>query len=157
MWYASATLEVLLSRVWKECYKSGGPNADKLGADAVVFDVEQDQDQQGTPSRRVLVAHRIQIKLGRGEKADNNGADTGIKSATEVRNTFNTMRSTAEQLYLRADVDAVKLRHYMLTTRQLAGNARALLEHSSIKLLGPKDLSHDLWPQSLKELGKPFV
>lgn len=136
--YATSSLSELCEHVFKETY--GFKQADTLGADAVLFE----QDPKGQ-----LVAHRVQIKLGVGPKKQS--------WATDAAKKFRTRLPEAQRAY----GEHVKLRHYLLTTRQLWSETRDEMQKIVVAdtklpildaVFSARDLKDMLWPDDIKML-----
>ena len=138
--FPSVPVVELARYVWKESYKKSGK--DVLGADAVIF-------QQSGAS---IIAHRIQIKLGPGASSVKKQLDL----ATKIINRFGAMRKETEDAYsIRPDINFT-LRNCLLSTQQMAPEVLTKLKNAGIHVFSAHDLQAHVWPQEIKNLGRPY-
>ena len=128
----STSKEDLTSYFYKE-------QPDAYGADAVIHEVEEN----GT-----MVAHRIQLKLGR-KRID-------LQEAEKIANRFSTHEKTIEFFYSQCGIEGLKQKFYLVSTRSLAPAEREFLTNRCITTIDAAMLREVVWPDVVKGLGKPY-
>jgi hypothetical protein len=128
------------NRMMKEIYVD---DRDSFGADGVVLVPSDDGDS-------MVSVHRIQVKLGVKSISEN--------EAKKWADRFATMKNEAQSAYDRAGFswkNNTDIR-YIVTTRPMAPEAREVLKDANIKLIDQAFLAKHIWPNEVKEMGKPF-
>eukprot|EP01031_Cornospumella_fuschlensis_P035535 gene35535-43085_t len=136
-WSATAvsSSEIPYNTFLKECY--GAKKADCFTADLAFIDKETN------------IVHKIQLKLGKSRLTD---ADFD-----EIGQRFVSMRADAESAYGRLGLSLQSSRNYLFTTRSFDPRDSAVLASFGVCLIDNKLLKqHCVWPQVVKDLGKPY-
>jgi len=129
----------VVNRVWKEMYSSKGQNArDALGADGVVLTLNGDE----------LVAHRIQVKMGKGRVEK--------KDASTITERFSLMMATTKEAYARSGLPLSKTRSILFTVKDILPEARTHLTDNNIEVWDGQFLAKHVWTPQIKSISPLF-
>ena len=95
-----------------------------------------------------LIAHYIQLELG---------ASQMLRPEAEklVEKCLEDMKAISGR-YAACQKPLLQQKLYLVTTRQLAPDVKETLQHGFIPIIDAAKLKRDIWPDSVKNLGKPY-
>jgi len=125
----------LINRFFKESYQE---NQDSFGIEGLLLEKDNEND---------FIAHRIKIKLG--------VSCIKIEEAEKITTKVNTQLQNFKECFANANKTISKCVNYLVTTRGLDQSAKDHFENSEWEIVGRKELDQ-IWPDSIKALGKPY-
>ena len=129
------SLELILNRLLQERFAS----SEGSGVCSHAFVLES--SEQG------LIAHRIQLWLGRG--------DIDQHTASNIAELFACMKQVAWKAYALSGVKVSEVRHVLVTTHNMQPSVRAFFVEQQIRVIG-KDVVHGAMPDEVKALRDLF-
>ena len=135
--HANYDQDQIVNRLFKECYEN---NKDVFGMDGLLLEEDQLNGNE-------LIAHRIQIKLGSSCIRD--------EDANKIIDKVNSQQKNFEKCFQAGNKKMSRCVNYLVTTRGIQISANKLFNENGWKIVGKKELEQ-IWPDSIKALGKPY-
>ena len=95
-----------------------------------------------------LIAYRIQLQLGASLIQES--------EATKLVENFQSMHTITERRYAACNKPVLQQKFYLVTTRQLTLEVKNILQKDCITIIDAAKLRNRVWPDVLKNLGKPY-
>ncbi len=132
-------IKVPLLQLCKEIYPNS--NKDSLGTDGLVIEPRDDNSYH---------VHFLQLKLGY--------KNMDKTFFTKVGDRWSTMKNTATEAYKNLlKTDSFKFFYYLVSTKPfIPTDGEAFKQSYGAEIIGANILTQYVWPDSVKQLGKPY-
>ena len=126
----------IINRLFKESYQE---NKDSFGMDSLLLKKDENEN--------AFIAHRIQIKLG--------VSCIKIEDAKKFTSIVDSQLKNFKECFTNANKTISNCVNYLVTTRGMDQSAKDHFQQCEWQIVGKKELDQ-IWPDSIKALGKPY-